>query len=776
MHIYLLSLTLHLMTLTIPYGGNFTLGHMNDFRNDGAAKVTGRAMYADDYRFPGMLHMVPVYADYVAADNLKVDVSQAIASPGCVRVLTAADVPGSCSFGQIRKDYPILASTAVRSWGDVAALVIGETRDSALEAAGKVIVTGTPLQLVLTIDESLDPSSPVVPSQGASNIVAHHQLHRGTPDAMLAESDLVITEEFTTQAVEHAYMEVESAVCVPRHDGVIEVYGSMQHPFSTRRFIAAFMGEPESNFEIYTIPVGGGFGGKDDNAACVCARAALGARLLDRPVKLTYMREWSVRESYKRHPYRMRYAMGFTQEGSITAVSAEIHADSGAYVSVTPWVIWRSLVQCCGPYMVDHINADIYGAATNHVFRGAMRGFGSPQINFAVEQLMDMAACKLEMHPLQLRRMNMLRQDSTTITGQVLDTHIVSIGEVMDRVSEEIGFQEKFNQCSRGTKDAEELYGIGLAVSYRGSSLGAEGMDYCSCIINAQQDGTVLLETGIHENGQGSETAMILILSEQLGLDRKHIRYRRSSTSSIPDGGTTVATRGTLMGGSAVAAAAVKLKELLAEHLADPLHCTAGDVSFRDDRIWGLTEQYSMSWREAMDVLYLKRITPYTIVTYRAPEVSWDESSGQGNAYFTYVYSCQAAEVMVNRASGRIRVTRAVAAHDIGKAVNTTMILGQMYGGIAQGIGMALMEEVTDDAGVVTSLNFNTYKVPRSTDIPDIKGIIVENYDPNSLTGAKGIGEPAIELMAPAIANAVYNATGIRCTKTPIRLRPEDLA
>jgi CO/xanthine dehydrogenase Mo-binding subunit len=746
------------------------------FRNDAYAKVTGRAQYADDISFSGTLHMVPVYSDYVAAQEVKVDTQQALQVPGCLKIITAEDVPGSTHFGQIEQDYPILVSDTIRSWGDVVALAVGQTRKAALEAAGKVNVTARAIKPVLTVEEALKPHARIVSSWGDSNIVNHHTMRHGSMDGVFENCELILEEDFETQAIEQAYMEPESAICVPRHDGVIEVYGSMQHPFSTRRFTAAFLGEPLSQIEVYTISVGGGFGGKDDTAAAVCARAALGARLLGRPVKMTYTREWSIRESYKRHPYSMHYKVGVSSEGRILGVEAELYADSGAYLSVTPWVTWRSTAQCFGPYSVDHVHADVYGVATNNIFNGAMRGFGAPQVNFAVEQLMDMAAERLGIHPLGIRRINMVKQGSTTVTGQVLDDHTVSMEEVMNSTVHAIGYRKKYEKCSRGRSSDDKLYGIGLSISYRGASLGAEGMDFCSCIINGQYDGSLLLETGIHENGQGSESVMMLVLSEQLGVNLKRIRYRRSSTSNIPDSGTTVATRGTILGGSSVVAAAQKFKTLLAEHLAGRLKCAPEQVRFHSDRIWGLTYDQSLSWEDAMRELYLQRITPYAFGTFQAPDVSWDDTTGQGNAYFTYVYSCQAVEVSVSRKTGRIKILNIVASHDIGKAINKAMVLGQMHGGITQGIGYALSEKLNTEDGRITSLNFDSYRIPRTTDVPEIEGIIIENHDPKSLTGAKGIGEPALELIAPAIANAVYNATGIRCTRLPIKLNPEDLS
>jgi len=745
------------------------------YRNDAFIKVTGRARYADDYTFPRMAHCVPVYSDYVHAENLSVETREAERQPGVLRIVTAADIPGAVRYGQIDQDYPMLAQDRILSHGDVVALVVAETREAALEAAKWIEVSADPLPPLTDPETALRPDAPVIRPGTLDNIVNHHKIRRGDARRVLSECDIVIEHTFRTSFVEHAYLEPESAVCVPRPDGVMEVYGSMQHPFTTRRFVAAILGVPLARVDIRSVPVGGGFGGKDDTAAIVCARAALAAHLCGRPVKLTYTRQWSMRESYKRHPYVLHYRMGLTREGRIQAVEARIIADAGAYCSTTPWVTWRSAVQCCGPYRVDHVHADVFGVATNNVFTGAFRGFGSPQVNFAVEQLMDMAAEKTGLSPLEIRRINAVTQDGVTITGQVLNTHTVSVREVLNTVADRIGYEEKLSRSSRGKGDPEALYGVGLALCYRGASLGAEGMDFCSAVINCQFDGSILLEVGIHENGQGAESAMILTLEEALGVDRNRILYRQPSTSTIPDGGPTVASRGTLMGCGAVVLAARKLKRLIAEALADDLRCAPEQVRFQGDAVLGENDDQRLGWDEAMRRLFLKRVYPYSFAGFRAPPVTWDEETGQGDAYFTYVYSCQAVEVLVNRKTGRVRLLNVVAAHDIGKAVNRPMLLGQVYGGIAQGMGMALMEKVEIEGGVIQNASFRKYRIPKAMDLPEMTAIIVENHDPTSPSGAKGIGEPALEIIAPAIANAVYHATGKRFDTLPIRIEKEEL-
>jgi len=740
------------------------------WRNDAVAKVTGRAKFTDDLKVSDVLHAVPVYCEYVHARIRSISTDKAEKLPGVVRVITAKDIPGSICFGQILKDYRMLADKTVRTCGDVLAIVVAQDRQTAKAAAKAVSVEAVELPVVSDPEEALKPNATLIHPDHGSNITNHHKIRRGDIEKGFAESDVILEQEFRTQHVEHAYMEPEAALCIPRADGVMEVYGSMQHPFSTRRFTAAILGVPLCDVEVKTIPMGGGFGGKDDTAALVCARAALAARLTGQKVKMTYDREWSMRESYKRHPYRVAYKMGLTQDGKIKAMKVRIVADAGAYCSVTPWVTWRSTVQCCGPYCVENVHCDTYGVYTNNVFTGAFRGFGSPQINFCIEQLVEMAAERLEISPIEFRRKNMVHDGSTTITGQVLDNHTVSMEQVLDAVITEIDYDEKLARCSYGRDNDDEWYGIGLAMSYRGVSLGAEGMDFNSAVVNVQFDGSILLEAAVHENGQGAETAMIMILAHELGVSKERIRYRQPSTSNIPDGGTTVASRGTIMGGSAVVDAATNLKRHMAAIVAPRLGCKPEDIIFKDDRLYHGKIDQSISFDETLHHMFLAGAYPYHFGTFKAPDVSWDEETGSGNAYFSWVYGCQAVELTVNRKKGAVTLLNAVAAHDVGRAINPPMIKGQFYGGMAMGIGYALHEEVLSDEGNVTSLNFNKYRIPRARNLPEMTGIIVENPDPTSLCGAKSIGEPTLELMAPAIANAVYRATGKRYFTLPIKV------
>ncbi len=738
------------------------------WRNDARAKVTGKTVYTDDLRCENMLYAVPVYSDHVHAILRAVRTGEAERVPGVLKVLTARDVPGVNRYGQIFKDLRIFADDKIRYNGDVVAVVVAESKEIAQNAAAKVSVDADALPAILDPEEALSPDAAFIHEAHGSNIINTHVIRRGDVAEGFRQSDVIVEHDFSTQFVEHAYMEPESALCVPRPDGVVEVYGSMQHPFSTRRFVAACLGVRLADVEVIGMPMGGGFGGKDDTAAVVCARTALAALILQRPVKMTYRREWSIRESYKRHPYKVHYKMGVTREGRITAVECRIVADGGAYCSVTPWVTWRSTVQCCGPYVVDNVRCDTYGVYTNNVVTGAMRGFGSPQMNFVVDRMAELAAESIGMPSVEFRKKNMVRQGSVTITGQRLDTHAVAMEQALDAVVREMDYESKLKRCSYGSSNGDELYGIGLAMSYRGVSLGAEGADFCAAIINAQADGSILLEVGVHENGQGAESAMVLLLAQELGVPVARIRYRRASTSSIPDSGTTVASRGTIMGGGAVVEAARELKRKMAAAIARALECSAEGITCENGMFRSATGK-TMSFNEAVAYMYGHQEFPYAFGVFRAPSTSWNEHNGQGLAYFTWVYGCQGVELTVNKQTGKVKLLNVVAAHDLGKAVNREMALGQIYGGVAMGMGYALHEEVKMKEGKITTLNLNTYRVPRSLHMPEVTAIIIENPDPLSPSGAKSLGEPTNEIIAPAIANAIYRATGRQQYSLPLK-------
>lgn len=738
-------------------------------RVDAKEKVTGEAKYADDLQPNGMLYGAPLHSRYPAARILNIDTSNARASDGVVDIITASDIPGSNHVGGIIADQQVFADKEALYSGDAIALVVARSASLAREVAGLIEVEYEPMEPLLSPTDSLKEGARRIHEGKPGNIVTSFKVRHGETGHAFEKSACVIEAKFQTSFVEHAYLEPESCVAVPEADGSVTVHGGMQHPFTTRRFVARATGLPLSRVRIIQSTCGGGFGGKDDTISVVCARAAIAALRNKVPVKITYTREESIRESYKRHPMELNYKAGIDKKGKFTAMDVDITTDSGAYCSTSPFVIWRPTVQCTGPYIVPNVSCDSRSVYTNNTFTGAMRGFGTPQHVFACESFIDMCAERAGIDPFEFRKKNFFRQKSTTHTGQKLTDHKVSVLEVAEKALKEIGWKEKYEMCSRG-KPGEDglLHGTGFACSYRGVSLGAEGDDFCSAIVNVEPDGSVVLEVGVSENGQGLKTAMVAILCEALGIESERVEFLDTDTSSVPDGGPTVASRGTLVGGNATLNACERIKDLMEPALEKLIGSSKKGYLFEGGRIKNPKNKKSVSFEQAVAECHARGMNLSALGAWHGPDVNWNEATGQGNAYFTYVYGCQACELTVNLKDGRVEVERVVAAHEVGRAINPQMACGQVFGGIAMGLGFALMERIEHKDGVIQNLNYNTYRIPRSTDVPEMTAILVENPDPAGPYGAKSLGEPTNELMGAAVANAIYNAAGARFFETPI--------
>ncbi len=737
-------------------------------RIDAREKVTGRAKYADDLSFDGMIYAVPLHSQRPCAIIKAIDIDKARSQPGIIDIITAKEVLGANVVGNIIADQQVLARDRVRYMGDVVAVVAADTKENARAAASLIRVDYELLPALFSPKDALAQNAPCV-HEGRSNVVLSYKVRHGNTSAALRNSEHVVEESFGTSFVEHAYLEPESCIAMPEPDGSITVHGGMQHPFTTRRFVAAATGLSLARVRIKQTTLGGGFGGKDDTISVICARAAILALRTKRPVKMTYTREESIRESYKRHPIEFTYKAGVGDDGKLKAMEIDFVADAGPICSTSPYVIWRPTVQCTGPYIVPNVRCDSKAVYTNNTFTGAMRGFGTPQQVFACESFIDMCAEKVNMDPYAFRKLNFFRQGVTTHTGQKLKDHKVSIQEVTDNALAEFGWKKKYKLRTLGsTREDGLLYGAGFACSYRGVSLGAEGNDFCSAIVNIQPDASVLLEVGVSENGQGLKTAMVKILCDEMGIDALRVRFIDTDTSSVPDGGPTVASRGTIVGGNAVLDACHRIKDQMREVLRELIGASRKGYSFKGNKIRNLQNGKFISFDKAVAECHNRKMYLYSLGMFKGPPVHWKEETGQGDAYFTYVYGCQACELTVDPTSGKVKVHKVVAAHEVGKAINPQMAAGQIFGGIAMGLGFALSEQIMHVDGMIQNLNYNTYRISRSIDMPEMTAILVENPDPAGPYGAKSLGEPTNELMGAACANAIYNATGVRFKETPI--------
>jgi CO/xanthine dehydrogenase Mo-binding subunit len=736
-------------------------------RVDALGKVTGSAKFAADYSVTHQLYGRVLRSRYPHAKITRLDTSKAKTLDGVEAVLTAADIPGDRTFGVVVRNQAILAADTVRYLGDGVALVAARSPEIAALALTLIEAEYEPLPVISDPELAMENGS--VKIHGDDNTFVHHKVRRGDVQKGFADADFIIERRFKTQFIEHSYLEPEAVLAEPAEHGGVRVTGSVQNLFSSRRSVAGALRIDLNRVQIIQSTLGGSFGGKDEVMTSMCCRAALLTMATGKAVKMVNSREESMLESYKRHPYVMYYKWGAKNDGSITAMECRCIADGGAYASMSPFVTWRSVVQATGPYYCDNVKTDVYAAYTNNTYTGAMRGFGSPQVNFAIEAMMDELAGRVGKDPLAIRLQNGFTAGAVTATGQLL-THKVSLHDVIRKAVDASDFVEKWNRY-RSAPDQEIRRGIGLACSYRGVSLGAEGTDAVGTIVSVQTDGSVIVSSGITDMGQGAQTQMSQIAAEVLGISMDRIQFLNTNTSRVPDSGPTVASRGTIMGGSAAKKAAEIVSATLTA-AASQLTGIPTEKLLCEDNYFIRTDNGSRvaSFSEIAAECFRQGKPMYGFGWHKSPHTSWDEEEGQGEAYFTFVYGANVAEVEVDQATGKVNVLDFVSVHDVGKAINRNMVLGQFYGGAAMGLGYGLMEEFDFEDSIPKQLNFDEYLIPTSMDVPKIKGIIVENEDETGPFGAKSIGEPANELAAPAIANAIFNATGKRMTELPANL------
>lgn len=741
-------------------------------RVDGHEKVTGKAIYGDDIKMVGVLYAACRYTDYPCAKIKKVDISKASQVVGVKKIILYDDIPGEKRVGHLRADQYVLAKNTVFYGGDVIAVVAATTREAANIAADIIEVEYEKLDGIYDVNDAIKSDARLIHPEFKSNIILHYPLRKGNVDKGFTDSDHIIEREYKTNFVEHAYIEPESVIAAPDPTcRGVKIYGSIQNPFTTRKIVAKTTGLRLNQVNVFSSNLGGSFGGKDDVCFIMASRVAVLALLTGKPVKLTLSRENSIKESYKRHPYRIKHKIGFTKNGKIKAMKIYILADGGAYSSMSFFVTWRSVVQATGPYEIPNVETDIYAVYTNNTYTAAFRGFGSPQIVFAQESLMDEVASICGITPYEIRKINGFKQGSRTASGQVLDKHTVSLNEVIEKALAKSKYFEKSKDYQKLNQKSDRYkYGIGMACSYRGCALGAEGVDATSALVSVLVDGSIYVQTGLNENGQGMRTTFSQIAAEVLGVSFERVHFSEPQTASINDGGPTVASRGTLMGGNAVINAALQVKERMFNVIKDEISVKRmEDTEWKNDEIVANNGK-KMSFKNAAFKTLWAGVNLSAYGWYKGPSVSWHEETGQGDAYFTYVYGCQVADIKVDMHTGKIEVLKVTAAHDLGKAINKLGVEGQIYGGVAQGMGYGIWEHYNIQHGDVKTENFDEYLIPTIKDINEIEPIIVENSDIYGPMGAKSLGEPTLELGAAAINNALASATGKYSYEIPLTL------
>ncbi|MDF1612797.1 xanthine dehydrogenase family protein molybdopterin-binding subunit [Stygiobacter electus] len=758
-------------------------------REDAFEKVSGKAKFADDYKYDGMLFAKMIRINSTHAKINSIDFSD-IENEKDILIVTSKDVQGKNVVGLIKHDQPIFCDEKIVTPGDVVAMLVGDDEEKLNALIKKVKVDFTPLPTLTDATKALDKDAILIHPELKSNLIIHHPLRKGDVEKGFAESDEILEQTYTTQLIEHAYIEPECVIAIPKEDG-IKIIGSIQNPFTARRIVSLATNLPLEKIEVIQAQLGGSFGGKDDIMCILSSRAAVASLISKRPVKIKYTREESILESYKRHPYILNYKVGYTKDGKIKAMKIDILADAGAYCSMSPFVTWRTVVQATGPYEIENVHTDVRAVYTNNPYTGAMRGFGSPQPIFAQESIMDEIAVRVGLTPDEIRRINGFKNGSITATGQKLQNHDVNLITVLNKAVSLTNFTNKWKEYNKEKPilnnyefekpileknkfiEPKKLLqkGIGLAVSFRGCSLGAEGLDETYCYMSIEKNGKVNMISGLAENGQGLRTTLVITAAETLGITPEKINYLETNTTLIKDSGPTVASRGTIMGTGSVQNAGEILKERLEKIVREKFQLDENDfVSFRENLVFSRRKGLLTNFDFVCQLAFEQKENLSAIGYYKSPKVDWNEHNGQGDAYFTYVYGCQIAEVTVNIGTGEVYLNKITAVHDPGTVINRLGALGQVFGGVTQGAGYGLFEEITQEDGMIRELNFDQYLIPTAKDVDEIKPFFVEGNDIYGGYGAKSLGEPTLELTAAAIANAIKNATGKRFFNLPINL------
>lgn len=740
-------------------------------RVDALEKVLGTAKFVADYRLPKMLYARALRSQLPHAQIVRLDVSLALQVPGVRAVITSDDFFEHGRFGFPVSDQYMLAYQKVRYVGEAIAAVAAETPEAALEGVGVIICELEPLPALFDAERALEPDAPQVgpdrPDGRHPNFLEHHYVRKGHPLAVLAECPVVIDQQYAVSPQEHAYLETEGALAIPTPEGGVTVYASNQSPFINQGNLAKVLNLPIDLVRVIQPPVGGSFGGKDDLNYQSSAQVAALALKTGRPMRMTFAREESMIVSYKRDAMRMHIQLGAGRDGTLQACKFEGRLDSGAYASQSPFTGWRASIHAMGAYRYEACDVDVTSVYTNNGYAGAFRGFGNTEVCSAIEQAIDEMADALGMDSIDLRLKNCLRLGDEMPHGQVL-TESVALPECLETVRRISDWDRKRAAYAQQTSE-EKRRGIGVSTLFHGTSLGAEGADYAASTIQIQDDYSITLTSGLTDYGTGSRTVFTLIAAEELGVRLERIHMLRPDTNTALESGPTVASRSTILGGNAVRVAARNLTQLLDLAAADLLGCDLHELIRSGERYIGPSEEPA-SWEAVVDHARAMGLILSAHGKWSAPQITWDHHQGRGTPYFAYHFGAQVAEVEVDLRTGQTEVIGFWAAHDPGRVIFPQGAYGQLYGGIAQGLGYALFEEAIFADGYLQTVNLNEYLIPTALDVPEIKAVFVETPFSEGPYGAKNVAEPALVPAAPAILNAIAQATGRRVRHLPANL------
>src|SRR5262245_56917830 len=712
-------------------------------RKEGRAKVTGQSRYVDDLFLPGMLHGVTVrsqaprglikathYHDGIPWDEFT--------------IVTAADIPGTNVVALITDDQPSLADVRVNHKEEPVLLLAHPDRSLLEEARRHVVIEIDPLPAVFTLEDSLRRTEII---WGDDNTFKRYQVARGDVEAAFLAADTIVEGDYETGAQEQLYIEPNGMLAAASPDQGVTVWGSMQCPYYVHKALARLFNLPDAKIRVVQMETGGGFGGKEEYPSIIAGHAALLAWKAGRPVKIVYDRAEDMAATTRRHPSRTRHRTAVSRDGRLLAMDIDFTIDGGAYTTLSPVVLSRGTIHAPGPYFCPNVRVRGKAVATNTPPHGAFRGFGAPHSIFALGRHMDRIARALELPPDELRRRNFIQTGQTSAVGQVMRDP-VDMPRLLDRALELSNYHVKREQFARSNPAASVKRGIGFAAFMHGAGFTGSGEDHLASVvtIEATAEGRVRVLTSCTEIGQGTNTVFSQIAADALQLESSDIDIAQPDTSAVPNSGPTVASRTCMVVGKLVESAALSLRAMLRETM-DP----------------GLP--FAAACREYIQQHGSLRAS----AQYQAPPgVHWDDERYEGDAYGTYGWAVYVAEVSVDVATFEICLDDFVAVQEVGRVINPVLAAGQIEGGVAQGIGWALFEQVAWREGRMANAQMTNYIIPTSMDLPPIRVYFEETPYEHGPGGAKGLGELPMDGPAPAIANAVSHAAGIDIRSIPI--------
>ncbi len=740
-------------------------------RVDARDKVTGKTVYSTDLYPEGILRARVLRAAIPHGRIIKLDVSRARKLPGVEAVLTHEDVPGHNGFGIVTPNWPVLCVDRVRYRGDAVALVAAVDEETAEEALKLIEVEYEPLPIIDTPEESLAEGAVAIHEEG--NI--QHRMDippKGDVEKALAESEIVFSQTYRTQFMEHAYLETEGGVAIydPETE-VITVWCGDQYPFRDQLQVARSLDWDPLKIRIIGSPTGGAFGGKDEISVQI--HLALLAYRTRKPVRLHWSREESIVAGPKRHAMKSTFRIGAGKDGRLRGIDVKVVANTGAYDTIAGPVLNLALESSPGPYKYPHSRFKGISVYTNNAMGGEFRGFGASQVVFGVEQELDKLAEKLGMDPIELRLLNAVEQGDISALGHRLQTS-AGIKDTL-QAAKKTDLWRRREEIKRELASAHPglRFGVGVASEWHAVGLGVGLPDFANVTIAIGEGGKVTLRTGAIEIGQGNLTAYAQMLAEALECDIERIEVIHGDTFACPDSGSVTASRSVLINGNAILDGVKKLKLLLLQVGARALGLPEAELAYALGRVFSRRDNGRGLTLEELSARAEELAIPLQ-VTGAAVFATSDKDFGDGLPHNYYTYITQLALVSVDPGTGEVEVLKVISIPEMGRAINLAGVEGQCEGGAVMGIGYALYEKVVVEKGEFKTTGFSTYILPTALDSPEQETVIVEKPEKSGPYGAKGVGEAPTVPVTPAVANAIHDAVGLRFTRLPIT--PEEIA